>query len=71
MEIPLVQNVTINPLLLAEYQFIIQNEEDQLELSIYCLYRIQIEYDIKIPTSKSKVMIFKESEYARCKINEG
>lgn len=62
------KNTFLNTLLYADDQVILQENEDNLQISIYQLEQILKEYNLIVSVNKTKVMAFKGKESIRTKI---
>jgi hypothetical protein len=58
--IMLKRNLYLNTLLFADDQVIMLDSEDKLQKSVYILYQMSKNYNLKISTDKTKIMAFKE-----------
>jgi len=64
------RNLYFNTLLFADDQVIIQDSEDKLQRSIYMrvLTQMSKDYNLKISTDKTKIIVFKGKHLVRSKI---
>jgi hypothetical protein len=62
------RNLYLNTLLFADDQVIIQDTEDKLQKPVHILHQISKDYNLKISTTKTKVMVFKGKHLVRSKI---
>jgi len=58
----------VNILLFADDQVIIKDPEDKVQKSVYILNQMHKDYNLKISTDKTKIMVFKGKHLVRCKI---
>jgi len=59
------RNLYLNTSLFADDQVIIQDSEDKLKKSVYVLKQMSKEYNLKISTDKTKIMVFKGKPLVR------
>ena len=59
--IMLKRKLYLNSLLFADDQVIIQDSEDKLQKYVYILNQMSKDYNLKISTDKTKIMVLKES----------
>ena len=57
--IALKRNLNLNTLLFAVEQIIIHDTEDKLQKSVYILNQLSKDYNLKISTDKTTIMVFK------------
>ena len=61
-------NLYLNSLLFADDQATIQDSEDKLQKSVYILNELSKDYNLKISTDKTKIMVFKGKHLVLSKI---
>jgi len=62
-------NLYLNTLLYANDQVTIQDSEDKLHKSVYKLNQMSKDYNLKISTDKTKIMVFKGKHLVRSEID--
>jgi hypothetical protein len=62
------RNLYLNTLLFADDKVIIQDSEDKLQKSVYTLSQMSKDYNLKISTDKTKIMVFKGKHLVYSKI---
>ena len=65
------RNLSLNTLLFADDQIIIQDSEDQLSKSVYILNQLSKDYNLKISADKTKKLAFKGKHLMRSKVEIG
>ena len=62
------RNLYLNTLLFTDDQVIIQDSEDKLQKSVFILNQMSKDYNLKLSTDKTKIMVFRGKHLVRSKI---
>jgi len=62
------RNIYLNTFIFADDQVIIKDSEDKLQKSVYVLNQMSKDYNLKISTDKTKIVVLKGKHLVRSEI---